>query len=347
MRWVEWFAGAGGSAVGKQQAGHEAVACVEWDPSACATLRAAGFPVWEGDVREWRGSPDCDAFWSSFPCQGWSTAGARKGKDDARNGWPWTVDGIDRLKPRWFVAENVPGLRMHSRACKQGRNCTGECARAYLDGVIMPQLRERFAWAEWRELNAADFGVPQHRRRIFIVAGPRPIAWPVATHMDPKWAETLIAPVLPPWRSFGEALGLTGTLDGGRNSSANPKQEKLRSSDLPAPSVGGRGNQMVRVIDEAEAARILAGPSVIVSATEVKGRSAAPVKRNRASDGLYLATGRRRLTWQECAILQDFPVGHPFHGTKKSIYQQIGNAVPPTLARVIASAVKEADHANQ
>jgi len=58
-----------------------------------------------------------------------------------------------------------------------------------------------------------------------------------------------------------------------------------------------------------------------------------------ACDAIFLATGRRRLTVQECAALQDFPPDHPWQGNQEQRYRQVGNAVPPTLARVVAEAV--------
>ncbi len=64
---------------------------------------------------------------------------------------------------------------------------------------------------------------------------------------------------------------------------------------------------------------------------------------DRASDALWLSTGRRRLTVEECAKLQDFPQGHPWQGTKTEKYRQVGNAVPPMLARVLARAVLKSD----
>jgi site-specific DNA-cytosine methylase len=91
---------------------------------------------------------------------------------------------------------------------------------------------------------------------------------------------------------------------------------------------------------------LLDKPSATVSATEYKGTNGkestgwtAQGGPARASDTLWLTTGRRRLTVEECAILQDFPVGHPFHGTKTSQYRQVGNAVPPKLAEVVGQAI--------
>jgi DNA (cytosine-5)-methyltransferase 1 len=310
MNCVELFAGAGGAALGLEAAGISHLACVEIDPDACKTLRAADLPCVEGDVRDpdlyeshWVG---CDLLWSSFPCQAWSTAGKRKGAQDERNGWPWTVDAIDCLEPTWFAAENVVGLLNHKGACKQGKHCVGlpECPNAYFHQVIIKQLEERFAWVGYKILNAADFGVPQKRRRIIIVAGPRPIAWPSETHADPSKSVDLFSRSLSAWNTVGAALGLRGQISGSRNSKNNPKQERPASTEEPAPPVTGAGNHMFRVTGGGEV---------------------------------------RRLTVDECAILQDFPRGHRFYGTKKSQHTQVGNAVPPKVAEVIGRAIVEAN----
>jgi len=308
------FAGAGGAALGLESAGLEHAGLVELDPDACRTMRAAGLaPVIESDVRdldavEAVAGNRLDVLWSSFPCQAWSTAGSRKGAQDDRNGWPWTVAALDRFQPIWFLGENVRGLQQHNKHCtaRGGQRQLFDqrpelsCAGCYLERVILPDLRARFAHAGTWLLDAADYGVPQHRRRVILWAGPHKLERPKETH-GPRAGR--------PWVSMASALGL------------------LRCPDVsPAPSV---------------------------TTTEVKGTRASAASGftfnggpDRASDALFLMTGKRRLTVAECASLQHFPEGYPFQGTQTARYRQVGNAVPPTLARVVAQSLLAAHHDN-
>ena len=282
MRVIELFAGAGGAALGLERAGFSHAALVEWDADACATLRAAGLgPVVQGDVRDLDAvaavaGESCDLLWSSYPCQAFSTAGQMLGADDDRNGWPWTVEAIDRFRPTWFLGENVRGLLSFD----------------YFDEVIMGQLRERFRCAGFWLLNAADVGVPQHRRRVFTWAGPSPLVPPTRTHGPGMFTK--------PWVSMGEVLHIDG-----------PSKWLHR----PSPTVTAVGE------------------------CKGSGAGANPHKMQRASDALFLATGRRRLTVEECATLQGFPADHPWQGTKTSRYRQVGNAVPPALAEAVGRTV--------
>jgi len=519
MKCLTLFAGAGGADIGLANAGVEHVLSVEWNDDAAATSRAAGFPCTTGDVRNLELFDDLepmDLLWSSFPCQDWSTAGTRQGAKGERNGWPWTVDVLDKVCPRWVLCENVRGLTMHVGDCptRSGREQADPeaCPRCYLDGVIMPQLRERFAWAEWCILDAADFGVSQRRRRVFIAAGPRAIKWPEATHSgealavskwvtgkywgsvygsllrgvafgrsdnsDPKHPVKMDAPSctslvgapayfvnveregtpstqearwlaehrqqglfgapprfkLKPWRTVRQALGLGGTLEASRNTEANPTQERPQTTDEPIFAMTGKGNQYLSMVmqrgrdgagggtsDEHTSvdapsvsisggaggstrpmlgSRVIGGgtnprepdasgtrsfrdltdePSTTIAAQPGGGAgNAGPFVESRAGtepgrldrpaptlsagsgnghcngrsivsanqglrEGLLNSLRRRRLTVEECATLQDFPKGYPWHGSKTAQYRQIGNAVPPTLARVLAHAVLEAD----
>jgi site-specific DNA-cytosine methylase len=254
MRWVELFAGAGGASLGIRDAGGASVAHVEWDKDAAATLRAAGFdPVFEMDVREWtkeHGSTcGAEAMWASYPCQCWSTAGKRLGALDPRNGWPWTVAAIDAVRPEWFVAENVPGLAQHSEAdCGDVDLCPG----CYFGGVVLPQLRNRFAWVGVWRLDAADFGIPQRRRRLFMVAGPHAAKPPAPTHADPMKGLGLFTPIKP-WVTLGEALGLRGVVGTGQYTDikGGGRGPHEVSTERPSPTVrvgGPKGGAVMYVV---------------------------------------------------------------------------------------------------
>ena len=289
MKWVEWCSGAGGSFLGIHQAGGKHIRAIDHDEDACHTLREAlgdalfaephpsigesqlGVVV-HADLRQIVPPEGADAWWMSLPCQGWSSAGKRLGSRDPRNGWPWMESIMDRYPkrvPRWAVGENVPGMTQHLKQhCGDMERCPG----CYLEGYILPMLRRRFDVVEVHRLNAADYGVPQHRRRLFVVAGPCSITIPEPTH----------GPGRPlPWVTCGEALGASviggggnphgkgrgaernyrdltdepsvtmaatkvgnrgpWVLDHGRNSAAHPTQERPTPSSEPSQTVGGEG----------------------------------------------------------------------------------------------------------
>ena len=291
LRLVDLFAGAGGASLGALRAGFRLVAAVEWDADACATHRVTlpDCPVFEGDVRSFT-PPAADVWWASPPCQAWSHAGKRKGSADERNGWPWVWDAYDRAvhKPHTLVCENVVGSLHHTK--KPGRcGSPSKCAGCYWEQKVLKAARARFTHVDYRVLNCADFGVPQARRRVILVCSDKPYTWPTPTH-GPSAARG--------WVSMGEALGLECVIDGMRNTPQNPRQERVRGSHEPAPTIGTRGNAIVTTPE-----------------------------------------GRRRLTVEEVAVLQDME-GVDFQGkTKKSRFAQVGNAVPPRLAEVILGEV--------
>jgi len=246
LRCLELFAGAGGAALGLERAGLHHAALCEWDRDACATLRAAGLGlVVEGDVRDLDaiaaavGADPVDVLWSSFPCQAFSTAGKRLGAADERNGWPWTVAAIDRFRPTWMLGENVRGLLLHRSGCTAAGGQRGlfgtapaeDCPGCYFERVILPDLRARFAHVGWWLLDAADYGVPQHRRRVILWAGPAPLVEPVPTH-GPGRARG--------WVSMREALGLEGFVKLGHCNTGWDGSEVPTSRPAPSLMVGSQ-----------------------------------------------------------------------------------------------------------
>ena len=349
MRVIELFAGAGGAALGLEAAGCESLARVEIEPDPCETMRAAGLECIEGDVRDlsYYEGLQADLVWSSFPCQPWSTAGDKRGAQDDRNGWPWTLDAIDFIEPKWFIAENVTGLTSHSGRCSSG--CLGpeDCARAYFDLEIIAPLQRRFAWVGWRILNASSFGVPQNRRRVIIVAGPGAITWPDPTHGKPTKQADLFGRRLLSWVTVGEALGIDSRVIGGGRNDSVPHRSPRTFRDLtdepcttiPAVQIGNAGPWLVHP-------SVLEKPAPTVCAMP-NGKGCGQWSADQGlREKMEKATGKRRLTVQECAKLQDFPDDYPWQTetqTKTSLFCQVGNAVPPKLAEVVARAVIEED----
>ncbi len=217
LRAVELFAGVGGLAMGVGLAGFESLAVVEWNKSACETLRlnqARKFPLvehWavsESDVRtvDWGAIPEnIELLAGGPPCQPFSMGGKHKAHDDSRDMFPSAVDIVRKLQPQAFIFENVKGLTRASFANYyqyillqlefpemprrkreewfthlmrlQGIKTSRTARSQGLSYNVVPTL-----------INSADFGVPQKRERVFIVGfrSDLEIDWrfPLATHSE-------------------------------------------------------------------------------------------------------------------------------------------------------------------
>jgi DNA (cytosine-5)-methyltransferase 1 len=157
---LELCAGAGGQALGLEQAGIEHVALIEIDKNACATLRM-NRPQWnviEEDLNRFDGSAykGVDIISGGLPCPPFSVAGKQLGKHDERNLFPAMIRLVDQIRPRAVMIENVRGI---------------------LEGVfhdyrqyVATELRKLGFQTGWKLLNASDFGVPQLRPRVVFVA---------------------------------------------------------------------------------------------------------------------------------------------------------------------------------
>ena len=364
---IDLFAGAGGASIGLRNAGFHHELCIEKDKDAASTLLAAGLPGIHGDVRDlshYENLKKVDLMWASPPCQAFSTAGKRQGALDERNGWPWTLDVIDHLQsrgigPEYVICENVPGMTYHVTDCD--RSDVLSCAGCYWEGWVQPEFRKRFYWVGTVMLNAADFGVPQFRRRVFLVAGPRPIPWPQKTHCSPDKInqQTMFGPVMKPWVSIGAALGIDSTvIDGGRNPTSSEDDKRTYrditnepSTTVAAVQIGNAGPFVLTDKKETQGTGVpgseswrLDAPSPAVTCRDYKGPRHLKFDPTRgpmtAPDALWRGAARRKLTWRECSKLQGFPDDHPFQGdTQVSLYRQVGNAVCPVVSEVLGQCV--------
>lgn len=372
---IELFAGGGGLALGTEAAGFKHIAVAEWEPNCCRTLRynqAGTYPflngarVIEGDVRDidWGFVPnELDLLAGGPPCQPFSLGGLARAALDKRDMFPAFTKVLSRLRPRAFLVENVKGLTRASFAdyyqyillrlqhpSVEGRD--GETWRQHFErlqhehtsGLHDESLRYEVSA---HVVDAADYGVPQHRNRVFIVgfrsdvcanwSFPKPThsgaALVAAQQLGEYWnsrgvtvpTNTLaIKPCgdvsLRPWRTLRDALkGLptptntTASLFPGHVYQAGAK-----------PYPGHTGS-------------ILDAPSKALKA----GVHGVPGGENMIDygDGSY-----RYLTAREAARVQGFPDCYQITGSWSEAMRQIGNAVPVELARVVAASIALALH---
>jgi DNA (cytosine-5)-methyltransferase 1 len=316
-RCVDLFAGAGGLSLGLEMAGWKTELAVEFDKTACATYRRNfdDVQVIDKDVRgvDWshlRGNIDLVA--GGPPCQPFSVAGNQKANTDSRDMLPEFVRAVSEIEPEMFLMENVAGLASKRHL-------------PYLQKNIA--LLEKLGYnVNFKVLNAANFGVPQERLRVFVIGSKRELPkFPDATHGTRD--RTFV--------SANEALQLAAKDDPNQAIVTFAKKPVLRPSPWAGMLVNGGG----RPID-------LTQPSQTIPASA--GGNRTHIVDN---DGILLdyhshlqsggtprnglVKGVRRLTARESASLQSFPNTFEFEGKRSSQYRQIGNAVPPLLARAV------------
>jgi DNA (cytosine-5)-methyltransferase 1 len=315
---IDLFAGAGGLSLGLKAAGFRTVAAVENDADAARTYTTnvgAEF-VLDCDVKgvDFRRFRNVDLIAGGPPCQPFSIGGLRQGSADDRDLLPEFVRAVLQIRPRGFLLENVPGLGTDAH-------------RGYLREVLRP-LAGRYSVSGPHVVNSADFGVPQSRRRMFIVG-----------MLDKEFQ----MPEGDTKRHIPAGTVLTKPPIGDPNPS---KIVYAKNPDLrPNPYHGQLFNGGGRPVDFAAPA-----PTMLASAggnkthfVDVGGH--VPPYHKHLMRGGRARRGElpeaRRLTVAECAALQTFPSGMQFFGAKSSQYTQVGNAVPVRLAQAIGEALAE------
>ena len=164
MRHASFFSGVGGLDLGFKRAGIKTVSVCEIDPYASSVL-AERFPEAPnlGSITEINADeiPEADIWSGGFPCQDLSVAGKRAGFAGKRSSLAFTfLNLVERRRPRWLVLENVPGLFSSNNGADFGR--------------LLHEMEQLGYSVAWRTLDARYFGVPQRRRRVFIVASLEP-----------------------------------------------------------------------------------------------------------------------------------------------------------------------------
>lgn len=171
---LELCAGAGGQALGLESAGFEHAALIEIDRDASATLRL-NRPQWNTlnlDLKAFDATPfeGVDLVAGGVPCPPFSKAGKQLGAEDERNLFDEALRIVREVKPRAVMLENVRGL-------------LDECFADYRSHILS-ELNELGYEAEWRLLNASDYGVPQLRPRAILVALRKEL-WPAFSWPKP------------------------------------------------------------------------------------------------------------------------------------------------------------------
>lgn len=327
MRAFDLCAGAGGFSLGLQRAGFDVLG-LELDDDAIDTHRRHVGPCEKADLRTYHPTERRDVTAGGVPCQPFSDAGKGLALDDPRYLVPDFLRIAREAGSRAVLLENVRGLVKKPRAF-----------RAVLD------LFEAEWLTTWTVLDAADFGVPQHRDRVFVVgfkdaAARARFRWPVPSHAPPGGLFGA------PYRTVRQALDLLPgrAFRSGREEGASGWQgQRLLDVDAPGFAIEGGGGaeplpnrrQRERLGAELEAAGLADRPATTVDTKPTLSR-AGRGHRDPQKDGAV------RLSVEQCALLQGFPPGWTWTGNKGSQHRQVGNAVPPALAEAMGRAVREA-----
>ena len=319
---LELFAGCGGMVLGFQRAGFSTVLANEYEPAACATLRKnLTDAVVEGPVEEIKTFPKADVVAGGPPCQGFSNLGERLPDDPRRQMWRHFLRAVEQAEPRAFVMENVPPLLR---------------SQEYVE--IEHTARRLGFRVVAKVLNAADYGVPQARKRA-IVIGLRDgePSHPTATHGDPALIRAGRSK-LQPWATVRDAIGDLPPIPTETNwhLSRNPTPLSLRRYKCVPPG-GNRWDLPLRLMPECWKKKVDGGTDLFGRLWWDRPSVTIRTEFYKPEKGRYLhPEAHRPITHREAARLQGFPDEFDFCGSRIEAGIQIGNAVPPTLAEAIA-----------
>lgn len=306
---IELCAGAGGQALGIEQAGFGHEALVEIDDWSRKTLRL-NRPEWnviegsQSDLTRFDASPykGVDLVAGGVPCPPFSKAGKQLGPSDERDLFPEALRVVEQVRPKAVMLENVRGF-------------LDAVFTDYRNDLRQQLVRLGYSRVEWQLLNASSFGVPQLRPRVVIVALQSAyadaFAWPEPRAVKPDTVGQTLADLMAQngWAGTGNwvagANEIAPTIVGGSKKHGGPDLGPTRARAAWA-SLGVNGNTVAETAPDAD------------------------------------FVGMPRLTVRMVARLQGFPDHWHFAGKKTAAYRQVGNAFPPPVARAVAQQLHSA-----
>lgn len=336
---VDLFCGCGGLTLGLVAAGYRSTLAIDRWPAALETFRRnIGDHVHESDVAVAPPLPECDLIVGGPPCQGFSSAGLRQ-QSDTRNSHVRDFSSIiAECRPKAFIFENVEGFLTAGNG-------------TYVRDFLAPTIAAGYS-IHLRKVNAANFGVPQHRKRVIAVGGlgfdP---GFSAFTHRAFGAPGADLAQVgCNSARTVGEALvGLPTASTEAPGVPTGHWFRPLSGDDLTRARLLGPGQTMRDLPEELwhQSYRRRAMRRVMDGTpTEKRGGPPAGVRRLRVDEPSKAITGAslhdflhptedRALTLREAARLQTFPDGFEFFGSQSERIQMVGNSVPPGMAEAV------------
>ena len=357
---VDLFCGAGGLSTGFAHAGFDVLLGQDWDESASKTFRASHInakflggsieQVDSKDILEMVGlkQGQLDILVGGPPCQGFSINNHKRASSDPRTQlFKHYLRILDGLQPKWLVMENVTGMLSLDNGRFVNEAISGMQALGYS--------------VECKVLKAEEFGIPQERRRLVFIGNriALPVSFPEVSHGKGKLPLTTV------WDAISDlpilANGQTTLGEAYRCIPRNDYQRMLRINSLVAlnhrpPKLSALNMKRLEHIPQGGSWRDI--PTSLLPEGMKKAKRSDHTKRYgrpRKSDlactiltkcdihwGAYIhPVQNRALTVREAARLQSFPDSFEFHGSMTEQFKQVGNAVPPLLARCIAEHIIE------
>lgn len=302
---IEICAGAGGQAIGLEQAGFEHLALVEIEAIACDTLRLnrPSWNIFNKDVKEFSATDykGIDLLAGGVPCPPFSIAGKQLGPLDERDLFPEALRLVKECNPKAVMLENVRGL-LDIKFKDYRRH-------------ILDELYKMGYKCDWRLVNSSDYGVSQLRPRAILVALKKGyfdfFEWPEKNEIPPLTVGELLYEEMSSlgWENVNNwkqvANNIAPTLVGGSKKHGGADLGPTRAKQSWALlGVDGKG---------------------LADTPPINGSKAMP-----------------RLTLKMTALIQGFPKDWQFAGKKTPAYRQVGNAFPPPVAKAIGQSIKEA-----